>query len=70
MALWLVLTSAVNKYYYIQGVEWILVHRHFTWNSGGPRILVRLVIFEQDLKYKSCRVKKIVPKYSNTFWFC
>jgi hypothetical protein len=41
---------------YIPGVEWILVHRHFTCKSKIPRILAPLIILEQTLKYKSCRV--------------
>jgi hypothetical protein len=46
------------------GVEWILGHRHFTCNSKNPRILAPLIIFQQNLKYKSCRVKKL---YLNSF---
>jgi hypothetical protein len=50
----------------IQGVEWILVHRHFTYNSENPLILAPLIIFQQNLKHKSLRVKKNVPKsFSN-----
>jgi hypothetical protein len=42
------------------------VHRHFTCNSENPLILVPLIIFQQNFKYKSCRVKKNVPKsFSN-----
>jgi hypothetical protein len=47
---------------YIPGVEWILVHRHFTCKSTNPRILAPLIILQQTRKYKSCKVKKIVPK--------
>jgi hypothetical protein len=48
---------------YIQDVEWIFVHKHFTCNSENPLILVSLIIFSQNLKHKSCRVKKKnVPK--------
>jgi hypothetical protein len=49
---------------YIQGVEWILVHRHFTCNSENPLILAPLSIVQQNLKHKSCRVKK---NYLNPF---
>jgi hypothetical protein len=49
------------------GVEWILGHRHFTCNSKNPRILAPLIIFQQNLKYKSCRVKKIVPKFFSNY---
>jgi hypothetical protein len=45
----------------IPGVEWILVHGHFTCKSKNPRILAPLIILEQTLKYKSCRVLKMVP---------
>jgi hypothetical protein len=52
----------------IQGVEWILAHMHFTCNSENPLILAPLIIFQQNLKHKSCRVKKKVPKsFSNYF---
>jgi hypothetical protein len=50
---------------HIQGVEWILVHWHFTCNSKTPRILAPLIIFQQNIKYKSFRVKKIVSKSGN-----
>jgi hypothetical protein len=55
---------------HIQGVEWILVrvHRHFTCNSKNPRILATLIIFQQDIKCKSCRVKKMVSKFTNISW--
>jgi hypothetical protein len=46
---------------YLPGVEWILVHRHFTCKSKNPRILAPLIILEQTLKYKSCRVLRVVP---------
>jgi hypothetical protein len=52
---------------YILGVEWILVHRHFTCKSKNSRILAPLIILEQSLKYKSCRVLKMVP---NSYVFC
>jgi hypothetical protein len=52
---------------YIPGVEWILVHRHFTCKTKNPRILASLIILEQSLKYKSCRVLKIVSK---SYFFC
>jgi hypothetical protein len=41
---------------------WRTIHRHFTCNSENPLILVPLIIFQQNLKYKSCTVKKIGPK--------
>jgi hypothetical protein len=47
----------------IPGVEWILVHRHFTCKSGDPRTLTPLIILEQSLKYKSCRVLKMVSSF-------
>jgi hypothetical protein len=34
---------------------------HFTCNSENPLILAPLIIFQQNLKHKSCKVKKIVP---------
>jgi hypothetical protein len=49
-------------------VEWILVHRHFTCKSKNPRILARLIILEQSLKYKSYRVLKMIP--NSIFLFC
>jgi hypothetical protein len=58
----------INVTFIIQGVEWILVHRHFTCNSENSLILAPLIISQQNLKHKSCRVKKIVPKsFSNYF---
>jgi hypothetical protein len=48
----------------IQDVEWILVHRNFTCNSENSLILAPLIIFQQNLKSKSCRVKKM---YLNPF---
>jgi hypothetical protein len=52
----------------MQGVEWMLVHRHFTCNSENLLILAPLIIFQQNLKHKSCRVKKNVSKsFSNYF---
>jgi hypothetical protein len=55
-------------YDYIQGVEWILVH------IGTLRVIVKSSdigspnYFPKNLKYKSCRVKKNVPKsFSNYF---
>jgi hypothetical protein len=52
----------------IQGVEWILVHRHFTCNSENPLILAPLIVFQQNLKHKSCRVKKnVLISFSNYF---
>jgi hypothetical protein len=52
---------------YIPGVEWILVRVHFTFKSKNPPILAPLIILEQTLKYKSCRVLKMVP---NSYLFC
>jgi hypothetical protein len=52
----------------IQGIEWILVHRHFTCNSDNPLIFAPLIIFQQNLKHKSCRVKKIVPKFFSNYF--
>jgi hypothetical protein len=47
-----------NKICSIQSVEWILVHRFFTCNNKNPLILAALIIFQQNLKHESCRVKK------------
>jgi hypothetical protein len=50
---------------------WFL-HRHFTCSSNNPRILAPLIIiiiFQQNLKYKSCRVKKNVPKFLSNYYF-
>jgi hypothetical protein len=44
------------------------LHRHFTCKSKNPRILAPLITLEQTLKYKSCRVLKMVP-YSCLFCF-
>jgi hypothetical protein len=62
-------TKQTNKqtFSFIPGVEWILVHRHFTCKSKNPRILAPLIILEQIFKYKSCRVLKMVP---NSYLFC
>jgi hypothetical protein len=49
---------------HIQGVEWILVHWHFTCKSKNPGILAPLIILEQRLNYKSCRVLKMVSNSS------
>jgi hypothetical protein len=59
----------LKKYvaFHIQGVEWTLVHRHFTCKSKNPRILAPLIILEQSREYKSCRVLKMV---SNSYFFC
>jgi hypothetical protein len=54
-------------FYDIPRVEWILVHRYFTCKSKNSRILAPLIILEQSLKYKSCRVLKMVP---NSYLFC
>jgi hypothetical protein len=54
---------------YLPGVEWILVHRRFPCNSKNPRMLAPLIIiFQQNLKYKSCRVNKIVPKFFSNYF--
>jgi hypothetical protein len=53
----------------IPGVEWILLHRHFTCKSENPRILAPLIILEQTLKYKSCRALKMVPNSSYALFF-
>jgi hypothetical protein len=53
---------------YLPDVECILVHRHFTCKSKNPRILAPVIILEQSLKYKSCRVLKMVP--NSNFFVC
>jgi hypothetical protein len=59
--------SMLRSYLSIAGVQWILVHRHFTSKSKNPRILTPLIILEQTLKYKTCRVLKMVP---SSYLFC
>jgi hypothetical protein len=36
--------------------------------SENPLILAPLIIFQQKLKHKSCRVKKNVPKSFSTYF--
>jgi hypothetical protein len=52
----------------IPGVEWILVHRHFACNSENPLIFAPLIIFQKNLKDKSFRVKKNVPKSFSSYF--
>jgi hypothetical protein len=60
--------NIIKQTLHIPGVEWILVHKHFMCKNKNSRILAPLIILEQTLKYKSCRVLKMVPS-SYLFYF-